>query len=46
MRWSWAQLGHKPVGLLLDHPIGEKKDRLRAQQDVQQALETFDNDGE
>ncbi len=21
MRWSWAQFGHKPVGLLLNHPI-------------------------
>jgi len=29
MRLSWAQLGHKPVGFLLDQPVGPLQERLR-----------------
>src|SRR6266508_5669872 len=32
MRWTWAQLGHKPVGLLLNHSICSQQQRLRNRQ--------------
>src|SRR5215831_4582539 len=32
MRWSWAQLGHKPPGRLLDHLIRPRQRRRRDRQ--------------